>query len=293
MLRNFLFFIVMIIPFIHEIAVSAEIIETNEISTVQDYVTKDSLLFFDVTGTLYEPATTLANHDWRVYFSERVHSIVSDADLAESFINKIKNQIVNHIPKKPVEEQTSRLISSLQDQQIPVFGITCKQIITPYADNFGLITRNHLLSVGVNLQNTLSYVHVKESREDASHSFVYGILFTNKKPVGPAILAFLDCLPHLPAKIIMIDDSLNNLKNAEEMLVFRGVKFEGLRYGRSDILKTNFDPILGNIQFFAFINNQQILSDEQALRIKQEHPETDFSLMLDDYIREQMNLKSE
>jgi uncharacterized protein DUF2608 len=125
--------------------VSAVSKETNEISVVQDYVTNDSIVLLNVTGTLYEPAMTLADNQWRIYFANKVNSILSDKTQADRFINKIKNEIVNNLPKKPVEEFTPQFISDLQSKKIPVFGITQKLMATAYADNFGEITRNHLL----------------------------------------------------------------------------------------------------------------------------------------------------
>ena len=265
---------------------SAELIETNEISIIENYVTKDSLILFNVTGTLYEPASTLADGQWRTYFTERVHAIESDKASAERLINHVKNDIVNNLHKKTVEDFTPQLIMNLQKQQIPVLGITQKQMATPYADNFGLITSNHLLSLGIDLEKTLSYLNIKSNDGDPSYSFAFGLIFTNKKPVGPAILAFLNRLEYKPKKIIMIDNSRHSLENAEATLALTETKFEGFRYGRSDALKANFDPILGNIQFFAFMRKRQELSDVEAMQIKQAHPEINFTQMLDTFILE-------
>lgn len=264
--------------------ISAEIIETNEISAVQKHVTPDSLILFNITGTLYEPANTLADNQWRIYFAERVNALISDKIVADRLINKVKNDIVSHLPKKTVEDYTPQLIANLQSQKVPVLGITQKHMATSYADNFGLITRNHLLIIGIDLEQTLSYLNVREHGDDLNHAFAFGLIFTNKKPEGPAILSFLNRLEHQPEKIIMIDNSLDSLENAEAALISTDIKFEGFRYGRADVLKMNFDPILGNIQFFAFIKEGKILSDEEAIQIKQSHPEIDYTLLLDSFI---------
>lgn len=264
--------------------ISAEIIETNEISAIENYVTRDSLILFNITDTLYEPANTLADNHWRIYFSERVNALTSDKAAADRFINKVKNDIVTHLPKKAVEVYTPELIAKLQDLQFPVLGITQKLITTSYADNFGLITSNHLLSIGINLERTLFYLEVAKDNEDLNYSFAYGLIFTNKKPVGPAILSFLNRLTFKPEKIILIDNSYHTLENVETSLLSADIKFEGFRYGRADALKIDFDPILGNIQFMEFIKERKILSDEEALQIKQENPEKDFTKVLDAFI---------
>lgn len=270
--------------------ISADIIETNEISIVQNYVTDDSLVLFNITGTLYAPVNTLADNQWRTYFAERVRALVSDQAIAENFINKVKNDIVSKIPKKTVEECTPQLIADLQKQQIPVFGITQKQLSTAYADNFGLITSHHLKSIGINLESSLSYLHVNRGESELPYNFDFGLIFTNKMPVGLAISSFLNRLEKKPTKIIMVDNSRDNLENAEETLFSTDIEFEGFRYGRADALKTNFDLILGNIQFFSFIKNGQIISDEEATKIKQANPEENYSLLLDRLILELLNL---
>lgn len=264
--------------------ISADIIETNEISTIQQYATNDSLILFNVTDTLYAPATTLANNQWRIYFTDRVNALVSDKESADRLINKVKNDIVNHIPKTTVEECTPHLIADLQNQKIPVLGITQKQMVTSYADNFGLITSNHLQSIGINLEQTLSYLNLKNDDSETSYSFAYGLIFTNKQPVGQAVVSFLDRLEHKPAKVIMVDNSRKSLENTEAALTSTDMKFEGFRYGRADAMKANFDPALGIIQFFAFTQKNQIISDEEAKQIKQANPDVDYSALLDNYI---------
>src|SRR5205823_1789198 len=146
--------------------------------------------------------------------------------VAEQFINKIKNEIVSNIPKKPVEEFTPEFIAHLQEQKIPVLGITRKQLSTAYADNFGQITSNHLNSIGINLEATLSYLNVKENNDNSPFSFAYGLIFTNTRAVGPILLDFLNRLENQPAKIIMIDNSYDSLKNAEVALSGSDITFD-------------------------------------------------------------------
>lgn len=290
MLKHFLAFLVgTVISLTQFFHVSAEIIETNEISSLEEYVTADSLVLLNVTGTLYEPGNTLADRQWRDYFAERVNALVSDKIIADRLINKVKNDIVTHLPKKTVEDCVPQLIANLQHQQIPVLGITQKQMATSYADNFGLITSKHLIGLGINLEGTLSYLNVKSDTDNSNHSFAFGLIFTNKKPVGLGILSFLDRLAYKPEKIIMVDNSRDNLEDAEAALASIDIKFEGLRYGRADINKTNFDPILGNIQFIAFVKTGQIIYDEEAAQIKLRNPDVDYSILLDNLILEMLS----
>lgn len=283
---NFILFLSLVVTSFTQL--SAKITETNEISTIQTVVSNDALVLFNVSDVLYLPGNTLADHQWRTYFTDRVNALVSEKAVADRIINKVKHEIVTYIPKKPVEACTQQIIANMQNQHIPVFGITQKNVSTPYADNFGLITQRHLLNLGIDLAQTLSYLNVKDS-DDTTYTFAYGMIFTKKKDVGPAVFSFIDRLPSRPSKVVLIDNSLDSLESTEQALLSKDIQFEGFRYGRADASKANFDAVLGTIEFFAFFNNShhRVMSDDDALQIKQNNPKVDFALQLDHYILEQ------
>lgn len=279
---SFFFFFVAIITGWFQSA-QAGIVDSNDIIVVQDKVDPKSIVLFNITGTLYQPATTLADNQWRTYFAERVNQLVANSDAAQKLIDKIKNEIVENIPKAPVEEITPDIIAKLQALHIPVFGISQKRVVTTYADNFGHITSRHLKSIGIDLEKTLDYCNVTATPDNSGYTFAYGIIFSNKKPVGPAILNFLMRLENRPAKIVMVDNSQASLESAETALASTGIHFEGIRYGHDDARQDNFDAILGIIQFFAFKNEGKILSDADALEIKK-CSKVKYEAMLDNFI---------
>ncbi len=261
----------------------AEIIETQNIATVMDHVDANSIVFFNVTGTLYKPSTTFADRQWRDYFSERVLLIVPEANNPQNLINRIKNTLVQEIPKKNVDEFTPILIANLQQARVPVLGITQKKVSTPYANDFAQITSNHLVSLGIYLESTLAYFNIPHMDCD-QYSFGHGILFTEKKAAGNAILAILKNTQHLYSNVIVVDDSQNFLRIVETTLAENNIPFVGLRYGRDDARKANFNPILGIIEFIAFINEGKVMTDEEATDILITHPEVDYEQLLNELI---------
>lgn len=264
-----------------------EIVETNEISSVSNYTNEHSLVLFNVSDTLYSPSNTLANSQWREYFSKQVCAQVADAEKAQELILKTKNMIVNQIPKKPCESNAAPLIQKLQDQKQALFGITRKYAHAAYADNFADITYKHLVSVGVDFEKTLTYMAFNESLDEASetnYTLAHGILFTNKNPEGPAVAAFLRHMKVLPKNIVVIDNDLESLVNIENSLKDSAIPFVGLRYGRCDQLIQNFDPDLGTIQFLKFIEDRTLLSDEEAQQQKAQHPDVNYQALLFNYI---------
>lgn len=268
-------------------SIYGEIHETNQISALEKYVNADCqsrIVFFNITGTLYKPSTRLSDHQWREYFADRVKQIIPESQAREDYINLVKNKIVEEIPKAPVETITPGLIAKLQDAQIPVFGITKKRMSTPYAENFGEITSAHLRSIGIELEKTLAYSHpVKEEGE--LYNFGYGILFTNLKPVAPALISFLENNGLSPDEIVVVDNTLESLEEIAAALGEKNIAFTGLRYSLSDEYKAAFDPVIGIIQYIAFVNENRIMSDEEASQMKDAHPDVDYQLQLDHLIR--------
>lgn len=264
-----------------------EIVETNKIKDLIPYINQDSFVFLNVTGTLYAPSNALSDNQWRKYFSNLVNHVIDDSEVAEQLIDKIKKQIVTQIPKRNIEEITPRLIAHLQDKRVVVWGITQKLMATSYAENFGEITHNHLLSLNIQLEKTLQYFQIPQIPQE-DFSFAHGILFTNKQPVGPALVSFLKH-GRLPVNVVMVDNSINSLESAQEALESTGISFTGIRYGRADS-KEDFDPTLGTIQFFAFINEGIILSDEEALKSMPVDKSIDYEALLTKYIKQAVDL---
>lgn len=220
-----------------------------------------------------------------MYFDEQVKQYISDPNEAESLINKIKNLIVRKIPKKVIEHEVDQLISGLQNQKLHVLGITRKFTSPPYADNFDEITYHHLLSLGIDFNKTLQYLPLEVAEKNTNqYAFRYGILFTNKQPEGPAIMAFMKRLNEFPKKIVMIDNSYESLASVEAALNPFSIEFIGLRYGRCDEEDKDFDPDIGTIQFIEYMKNGSILSNDEARSIKMNHEETNFETWLKCFI---------
>lgn len=260
------------------------IVETNEISTAIDTVNSNSLVLLNITGTLYKPSTTLSNHQWREYFEARATELLPNAEVKNRLVRKVKNDIVQKIPKMPVETITPTLISQLQNKKIPVLGITKKQMSASYAENFGFITSQHLKSIGVDLEKTVEFFPM-QTPKDAPYHFAYGIIFTNNKPVGPALAAFLQNVENKPSQIIMVDNTRSSLESVEAALAESKTSFNGYRYNVTDADKINFDPILGIIEFIAFYQENRVMQDVEALEIKKANPDVNYPQQLDQLIQ--------
>lgn len=261
---------------------NGEIIEIESIASLQDYVEKDGLVLLNVGETLFSPSCMLADNQWRIYFVERVNELVAQQEIAQALIDEVKGLIVEMVPKTTPEPITSSVVANLQDSQIPVLGYSQRQMVTTYAPKNGLIVSRHLLSMGIDLAKSLDYFDAAPYSNE-KHDFQYGIIFTNKHPVGPAVVEFLHKVAQ-PSQVIMVDDDLEVLNEIGEILEPLNIAYLGLRYGRTDARKVAFDNDVANIQFFSFIQENRLLSDAEAIDILSETSEVDYQAKLNDWI---------
>jgi hypothetical protein len=273
------------------LSLEAKIIEIDGIQSVNDYLTDDSVLFMNVGDTLFAPSSMLADYQWREYFVERVNALVSDPDRAEYLINRVKGIIVEKIPKVPPEAVTPSFIAELQERQVPVLGLSQRFFSTAYAPNNGEIVSNHLLGFGIDLSETLTYYNVQEFNNPES-AFHFGILFTNKNPIGPSLVDFFEKTPSLPAHVVLVSDSAESLEEGIESLAGIQVEALGLRYGQIDARKAAFDPDIGTLEFFAFFFQNELMTDEEAEELKALNAGFSMQLVLDLWIlTETINLQ--
>ena len=216
--------------------VHAKIFESDHIEILLDYADKESIVFFDITSTLYEPSVIMSDKRWRAFFAERTKKILADQTLAQKLSDKVEGMIVQNVPKQLVEKNTPAVVKHLQDQKIPAFGLTLKRLSTSYASNFGELTYNHLVNLGIDLQKSLAYSQISKN-ENSSYNFAYGIIFTNKQSLGIAVRDFLPTLDFKAKKIIVVENSLDHLKEIEGALS-KDLDFVGIRYNQTDAKKS-------------------------------------------------------
>lgn len=263
----------------------AETIEIHNIESVKNYVSDDSAVFLNVGDTLFAPSSMLADYQFREYFVDRVNSLITDKKAAETIINEIKGIIVEKIPKVTPEKVTPQIIQQLQEANVPVLGYSGRFFSTAYAPNNGEIVHNHLQGMGIDLPETLSYYKAPEYVND-DYAFQYGILFTNKKAVGPAIVDFFAKKGDMPARLVVVDDSVKDLMNVEDSLKETSIEIVLLRYNSVDARKKTFDPELASLEFLEYFQTGRLVTDEEALQMKQsdEGSMTNYEEMLDSWI---------
>ncbi len=256
-------------------SLNGEINEIHEIESVKNYVSSDSVVFLNVGDTLFAPSSMLSDYQFREYFVERAN-VLLDKQKAESLINEIKAVIVEKIPKVTPEKVTPLVVKELQDASIPVLGYSGRFFRTAYAPNNGEIVHNHLQAMRIDLTRILIPEY-----ENEDYVFKYGILFTNKKAPGPAIADFFAQMSDKPARLIVVDDSIKDLTSVEDNI--KDIDIVLLRYNSVDARKQMFDPEIASLEFFEYFQNGRLITDEEAIQIKQSN-NTNYKEMLDNWI---------
>lgn len=283
-MKKFFFYLISLTLF-STVNLPGTISETDKIESIfGDEVDRETLVLLNLTNTIYTSSNTMGNSLWKNYFSRKVRKLFKDEKVATGVINRVKNKIVKAVQKRLIEEKTSQIISDLQNKQIPVLGLTLKHISRPYANNFGKITARHLLSIGVDFKKTNKYLNIDSSLNDENFQYIYGLIFSQGKSPGKAVESFLNQIDYPINKVIVIDNSADNLKDLEEVLGDTGIAFHGFHYIRNDQEQQSFDPILGNIQFLTFLETNKVISDEEANMIKQTISAKNIHAMLNEAI---------
>lgn len=266
--------------FLVPIQSQAKIIETHRLADILTEVDRDTIIFFDIDDTLINSPYMLGNSSWWRYFVATLLNANINKGTPE--IYQLVKKIINKIPMVLIESDTAEHIKNLQMQDILTFGLTARKINNEYSQPHGLGTHEHLKSVGINF----TFTPLPKPLDDTTKRFFsYGIIFTDHQKKGPFLQNFLNNMSLRPAKIVFIDDQLDQLYSVKNSVESMGIQFVGYRYGKLDNLHANFNPLIANIQLEALIKNDQLISDEEALSIAQKNPGLDNDYFMNELIK--------
>lgn len=245
------------------LTLSSEIIETPHFREIVTYASPETLIILDIDDTLLTPCQMLGTNAWFEYrFKEnRLRAKCGDDPLDQTLA--YWEGIRHFTQMEIVEEGSDKIIDSLQNQGIPVMGLTTQGL--------ALATRtiNQLYSCGIDLSKT------SPTREDCyfdnGHGVLFrkGILFTSGTHKGAALLKYLEIANIRPSRVVFLNDYKSHLLQVEESLEKKGISFIGLRYGFSDERVRRFSPEIADIQL-RYSSFERILSDAEAEKIMSE-----------------------
>lgn len=244
------------------VSLQAHIIQTHSFSEILPEIDQDTLVLIDLDQTAITSSMTLNSQAWwdhapKVWKAEEFYPLI--------------RMIIDKVPQIAVENDIPCMIQHLQRQGITVWSLTGRMKQSPWDNEHDLTTAHILKNVNIDFMLSKIPEGIDLDKLASYPQFSCGMIFTDWKPKGPYLIQFLQTLIYYPKKVLLIDDTLKQLESVEEELNRAGIPFIGFHYLRN--VNEKFDPAIGNIQLEALHREGKLLSDEEAKRIKREHPE--------------------
>jgi hypothetical protein len=185
---------------------------------------------------------------------------------------------------KLAEEITSEFIKELQNKGYVVCGLTARERNLWYdtpQEGVDRLTAAQLRSVNVDFNNK----SLEETYPDMSKDTEYfeGIFFSNAETKGQYLFNLFNNSSRLPNKVVFIDDKSTQVESVASTLETLQIPYECYTYTATEKKNSLFDPLIANIELYYFYESggKEIISDQQAKLIANEHPEKG----ADDYLR--------
>ena len=223
LVRSFILLVFLLFQQTFLICVRSEIIQTDTIDTILNYVESPTdLIIFDLDETLI---TLDHGEHW-------ISEICKQYTVTD--FEKTKYLYLWYVLREEhrlLEEHAAQLIVELQQRR------GCKVIA---------LTARHTAPLIAHTVEQLAQLGIDFSRSGISNEnfmieglfplarYYKGIIFAGSHNKGTVLMRVLDRLGITPTKIIFVDDKLHHLQSVQMKAGERGIPFIGLRYSRSD-----------------------------------------------------------
>lgn len=231
-----------------------QIFEIKNISEIEKYITKDSLVIFDLDNTIIEPAQVLGSDQWFCY-QLKEYEKESKSQALKKTLNKWFD--IQYLTKaKLVEDKALYLINKIQKEGILLMALTTRN------EAIASAAIRQLDSLGINFQKNSPSQDNFYLENDIL--FKKGIVFASGKDKGSVLGKFLKKINFSPKSIIFVDDKKKNITEIDAFCKLNKINYLGFRYGYLDEKIKKYNPKIADIQYQKL--NISILSDEKALK---------------------------
>lgn len=201
----------------------AVVIETTDMKDIVPYITNDTLVFFDMDGTLInrkasKEGSKLIKAYWR---GDRA---VRSLDGGRMFVQR------QH-PIVPMQEMTSALIKDLQQEGVMVLGLTARhrhQIEEADED----MTALQLRCLGISMYDS-DYPRSLKKMDN----FKRGIIYTKGKAKGPFASECLDSMDWVPSRVVFVDNRDTNCESVDQAMAEKGIECYCFWYRRQELIQ--------------------------------------------------------
>ncbi len=256
-------------------SLEAEVRELLSFDELTSLVDVDTLVLLDIDDTIIDAPTTLGTAIHSTDLSTRLTGQL-DMDRFKSMINRGRVNFYSETKLHPVEPCTPQIISDLQNKGIAVLGLTARSRKRAGFKYFDLITNDNIAAVGVDFtRSKVPNCIVESGKETPSYFFANNIIYSGYTPKGTALEAFLKDSNWKPKRVLFVDDQRRHVKTVDEAMERANIPCLAMYYLRADHNHPPLDPVIGAIQLRALFTGSALLSEEEALLIKQANPHRD------------------
>jgi hypothetical protein len=221
-------------------AIRSNIIESNSIASVFDHIDHhETLVIFDIDNTILESVNQQGSPQWVTALIKHAQDLGMNPEQAYTLIEPILHDVFMATEVKPVEPEIVSLIAQLQQQNIPVIGLTARstRMVTATIKHLSSIALS-LNQTSLSLKNNLEIAHLPVPHEAHYHE---GVLYCGGvNPKGRTLETLLKSTSYMPEKIIFVDDQLRYLTSVETVAAELKIPFIGIHYTRLDEKVKNF-----------------------------------------------------
>lgn len=222
-----------------------------------------SFVLFDIDNTILTPKDSSLKPCGKHLRHQYLHGLgLKQRELLQSII-------ALEAEEELVDNEFPDIIKRLQTRNIPVSGFTLLETgIYGKIANVEDWRLSQLKKFGIVFSTYYDKELVIFSECSPYHkhfpTYKNGVLFTDRLPKGEVLTAFLKKIVFQPNKILMLDDSLDQIKSGESAANALNIEFIGFHYIAETVNRCGFDQTLGDFQFQNLIKNQYWLPDSQA-----------------------------
>lgn len=255
--------------------VEAIVRPTADIADIIPEIDEETLVLFDIDDTTMVSTHMLGSSPWWNYFMAKIAGEKFDQS-SKQYWYSVVNHVMQNIPQRPVDNRIPEIIRSLQNRGITVWGLTGRYKKAPFDAHFGCTTHSQLSAIHVDFSRS----SIPEGCDLAlkPQQFAHGTIFTDFKLKGPVLMDFLGQTGFRPAKVVMVEDLEYHLESIQKELTDAGIENVCFHYTHANSSTAPFDPLIANIQLKALVEENRLLSDDEARFLKNNEQDPDFYL---------------
>ncbi len=210
--------------------VPSQIIESNSIGDVKKFVEPETLFIFDYDNVLVQGKSDYGFDVWFCSVLSELEKSGLSREEAKDKLFPIYENIQKTADVIPVQDSARTLIDDLKNDGYSVMILTIRSFCL--AD----IVFRQLRSIDIDIKrNSIPEAGINKDLSKVSATYFDGILFCDGLHKGDALKLFLQGKSDLKVKkIVFVDDKLKNVESVKATAQDLGIKFVGIRYGRTD-----------------------------------------------------------